>query len=67
MFNCIMENPDDSVLRQGAFPKETPLAMCYVPMQEIKELYAENIALEKGTIFPELYFPFKGKGSDMNG
>lgn len=43
------------------FPENTPLAMCYVPYQEYGKTYAENVALEKGTIFPDLYFPFLGR------
>lgn len=46
------------------FPEDTPLAMCYVPWQEYGETYNENTALEKGTIFPDLYFPFQGKGAE---
>ena len=46
------------------FPEDTPLAMCYVPFQKYDKTYPENIALEKGTIFPELYFPFLGDGGD---
>ena len=46
------------------FPENTPLAMCYVPFQKYDETYPENIALEKGTVFPELYFPFLGDGGD---
>ena len=67
MFNCIMGNNDENTLQQGRFPEKTPLAMCYVPMQEFGELYPENTALEKGTIFPDLEFPFRGKGSERNG
>ena len=44
----------------GIFPENTPFAMCYVPFQTYDTTYAENTALEKGTIFPELYFPFLG-------
>lgn len=46
---------------EGAFPEETPLAMAYVPYQEWKSVYTENVALERGTIFPELDMPFTGK------
>lgn len=49
---------------KSMFPEDTPLAMCYVPFQDYNKTYAENIALEKGTIFPELYFPFLGDGGD---
>lgn len=44
----------------STFPENTSLAMCYVPFQTYDTTYAENTALEKGTIFPELYFPFLG-------
>ncbi len=38
-----------------------PLAMAYVPMQKFGEVYSEEDALERGTLFPELDKPFKGK------
>ena len=38
-----------------------PLTMAYVPMQAFKETYEPKIALENGTLFPELCKPFKGK------
>ena len=66
MINCNMENMFESSKCEKRFPSQTPLAICYVPMQKITELYPENTAFEKGTIFPELYFPFNGKGIDVN-
>lgn len=45
----------------SAFPAETPIGMCYVPFQQWEEPYAENIALERGTMFPSLDLPFCGK------
>jgi hypothetical protein len=44
-----------------AFPAEMPIGMCYVPFQQWETPYAENVALEKGTIFPSLDLPFMGK------
>lgn len=42
---------------------QLPLAMAYVPMQQWKETYSEDVALSRGTIFPELDLPFtEGKG-----
>lgn len=41
------------------FPKETPLAMAYVPLQEWGEVYNESDALCNGTIFPELKMDFE--------
>ncbi|MCD7730280.1 MAG: spore coat associated protein CotJA [Oscillospiraceae bacterium] len=35
--------------------------MCYVPFQSFGETYAENTALEVGTVFPDLDFPFEGR------
>lgn len=39
-----------------------PLAMAYVPYQQIGELYDCSKALKMGTIFPELCKPFCGTG-----
>ena len=38
-----------------------PIAMAYVPFQKLGEVYTENDALERGTLFPELDKPFYGK------
>ena len=40
---------------------ELPLTMSYTPMQKIGETYSEHDALMRGTLFPELDKPFKGK------
>ena len=37
-----------------------PLAMAYAPLQEFREVYSPDVALERGTIFPELDLPFEG-------
>lgn len=34
--------------------------MAYVPKQELKAVYEPEQALRCGTLFPELYKPFKG-------
>ena len=39
-----------------------PLAMAYVPMQKWKNVYANDVALNRGTLFPELDLPFTGRG-----
>ncbi len=66
MYNFSNLNTCDNSCDNGRFPDETPLAMCYVPMQKLNELYPENTAFEKGTIFPDLDFPFKAAKGDMN-
>ena len=44
-----------------------PLAMAYVPMQKWGELYAPSVALDRGTMFPELDLPFIGEEAVKNG
>jgi len=44
-----------------------PIAMAYVPWQKWNGAYPAEEALEKGTVFPELYLPFKGKGAGSCG
>ena len=43
----------------GVFPAQTPLAMAYVPYQEFEDLYDASAALENGTLFKNLNFPFE--------
>ena len=39
---------------------EMPIAMAYVPIQKLCKTYEADIALNMGTIFPELNKPFYG-------
>ena len=39
-------------------PDGCPLAMAYVPVQIFRKLYSAEKALERGTLFEELDFPF---------
>ncbi len=41
--------------------EDLPLAIASVPMQEFQKLYPPEVALERGTMFDELYLPFEGK------
>lgn len=53
---------------EGAFPENMPLAMAYVPFQTWGNTYSENVALERGTIFEDLDYPFLGrKGAEKLG
>lgn len=45
------------------FPPQTPLGMAYVPFQQWGSVYEINDAFPKGTLFPELDFPFMRGGS----
>lgn len=40
------------------------LASAYVPFQKIRFIYKPEESLRKGTIFPELYKPYKKKKED---
>lgn len=44
-----------------------PLAMAYSPLQEFREVYSPDVALERGTIFPELDLPFEGRKGRKGG
>jgi hypothetical protein len=44
------------------FAENTPLAMAYVPFQQWGETYSDDEALNRGTLFPQLDFPFTGGG-----
>lgn len=57
------ENKPDMMYREektSVFPNKTPLAMAYVPYQEWGEIIPHDKALECGTIFKDLVFPFEG-------
>ncbi len=43
--------------------EELPLAIASLPMQPFEKLFPPETALEKGTMFAELYKPFEGKES----
>lgn len=46
----------------SAFPPETPLAMAYVPFQSWGNVRSAEDALDCGTLFPALDFPFMEGG-----
>ena len=41
--------------------EDLPLAIASVPMQQFQKLYPPEVALDRGTMFDELYLPFEGK------
>ncbi len=45
------------------FPRETPVAMAYIPFQQFGQIYPPEKALNSGTVFPELDKPFLGGGA----
>ena len=66
--NTLSETLSQPEKMQGSqisrFPKNTPLAMAYVPFQQWGEVYSDDDALCMGTLFPDLNFPFKGGCGD---
>ncbi len=44
------------------FPANTPLAMAYVPFQQWGDTKSPEDALESGTLFDDLVFPFMEVG-----
>ncbi|MBZ2176063.1 spore coat associated protein CotJA [Schnuerera sp. xch1] len=39
--------------------RDMRLARAYVPFQRLNEVYDPKEALKRGTLFPELYMPYK--------
>lgn len=46
------------------FPQATPLAMAYVPFQSWGDTMSPEDALDCGTLFSDLVFPFKRGGDN---
>ena len=42
-------------------PRNTVVAMAYVPFQQFGKVYASSEGIKNGTMFPELNKPFTGK------
>ncbi len=53
-------NPDGEHQGNGWGLYEYPLAMVYAPYQQFRGIYKCCEALERGTLFSELYLPFEG-------
>lgn len=47
-------------VQESTFPAHVSLAMMYVPYQRFENLYDEEKALARGTLFAELDMPFYG-------
>ena len=47
----------------SAFPSDTPLAMAYVPFQKWGDTKSPEDALECGTLFSDLVYPFERGGN----
>jgi len=67
MTSCEEFNTDSTASAASCACQNQVLAMAYVPDQEWGDLYDEAIALQRGTLFPELDKPFTGRRQVRNG
>lgn len=47
----------------SGLPENASLAMAYVPFQQWGDVYSMDEALNRGTLFPDLEFPFERGGT----
>jgi hypothetical protein len=52
--------PESEAQSMRRFPRHTPIAMAYVPMQQWEEPYSAEQGLQVGTLFSALNDPFLG-------
>ncbi len=67
ILGIILGENDESYKGISPLPEEMPVAMAYVPYQQWKEVYEDDVALQRGTIFPCLDKPFLGEETVKNG
>ena len=64
---CMDQTPEmPAPAEESSFPAHISLAMAYVPFQRFENLYNDEKALDRGTLFAELDLPFYG-GKRGNG
>lgn len=64
-FRANMNQPQEDKSYNGVipqFPSSTPLAMAYVPFQQWGDTKSPEDALDGGTLFSDLVFPFMEVG-----
>ncbi len=62
---AVMNHPSENKSYTGdiaSFPSSTPLAMAYVPFQQWGDTKSPEEALDYGTLFSDLVFPFMEVG-----
>lgn len=59
-YNAYVQNTPSH--KRDTFPEDYSLAMVYIPWQEFEEndLFCDDTALKNGTLFKDLYKPWKG-------
>lgn len=67
LLGMILGDTEKACNNISRLPEEMPIAMAYVPYQMWDEPYETDVALMRGTIFPELDKPFVGEEAVKNG
>ena len=67
LFEELAPQSDNCRMPSSRFPKDTPIAMAYVPYQFWEKPYDDELALARGTIFPSLDKPFIGEEAVRHG
>ncbi|SJZ30495.1 spore coat associated protein CotJA [Selenihalanaerobacter shriftii] len=56
-----MRNKNKNKNLKLSYSHDSRLAQAYVPYQMYDEIFYPEEALERGTLFPDLYFPYQRK------
>ena len=67
ILGIILGDNDEKCDSISSLPEQMPVAMAYVPFQHWHEPYEDDVALQRGTIFPCLDKPFLGEEAVKNG
>ena len=65
--NIILKGASGVKEAKMMFPSDPVVGMAYVPWQQLEEVYEAEVALQRGTIFPELDKPFMAGGRCCRG
>ncbi len=58
---------EDNMKENDQMQNRLELARAYIKIQELNEIYNLREALEKGTLFPELYRPYEIRSESFGG
>ncbi|NLW23115.1 MAG: spore coat associated protein CotJA [Tissierellia bacterium] len=53
--------------RDYYYDRGKELARAYIPFQIMNQVFSPEEALIRGTLFPELYMPYKARTDDIGG
>lgn len=61
---AVQWDESDEMRPTSVFPPVTPPGMAYVPYQQWGKVYDAEEGIDRGTLFPDLDFPFQCAGGD---